>query len=127
MRAVIRCAHRAGGITYKIRAQSRVPIATGVARDRKLTQVQYLDVGMSIDCRVQDLDEASCIGFVVDFSSPAPGQTSNAALGHQPVIARVSTQTIAIVEPGRPTLLSRTDEPGSKRTYELEVTATKLQ
>ena len=118
---------QSGGITYKIRAQSRVPITTGVVQDRKLTQIQYLDVGMSIDCRVQDLDEASCSTSLSISRVLLRIKHQMPALGHQPVIARVSTQTIAIVEPGKPTLLSRTDDPGSKRTFELEVTATKLQ
>ena len=117
---------QSGGIMNKIRAGSRVPITTGVVQDPKLTQFQYLDVGMSIDCRVEELGRDVLLDFVVDFSSLAPDQASNPALGGQPVIGSVRTQTHTIVELGKPTLLSRTDDPGSKRTFELDVTVTKL-
>jgi len=84
---------QSGGVMNKIRAGRRVPITTGVVQDPKLTQFQYLDVGMSIDCRIEELGRDVVLDFVVDFSSLAPDQASNPALDGQPVIGSVRTQT----------------------------------
>jgi hypothetical protein len=114
---------QSGGITNKIRVQSRVPITVSTVQDPKTTQFQYVDVGMSIDCRVQELERDALLDFVADFSSVAPDQTSNLA----PAIGHVVTQANAVVELGKQTVLSKMDDPGSKRTIELEVTATRLK
>jgi hypothetical protein len=104
---------------------SRVPIATGTKED--VTQIQYLDVGINIDCRVkQELDSAIDLETTADTSTiVTEPQSSNHTV--DPVIRQVRYDLESIVPLGKPTLLGSADEADGTRRLQIEVTATKVR
>jgi hypothetical protein len=114
------------GTRNSLRIGKKVPIATGSLEDAKAVQFQYLDVGMSIECRVREVQRGVLLDLSVDFSNIAAEQSSNPVLATEPAIGRVTTQVNTFVELEKPTVVSRMDDPSTKRTFELQVTATKL-
>jgi type II secretory pathway component GspD/PulD (secretin) len=115
------------GMKASLKLGKRVPVETGSAPDAKVTQFQYLDVGTSIDCRVHEVQGAVLLTIWADFSSIASEQALNPAVNGAPVIARINSDTTALAELGKPIVVAKMDDPTSKRTFELEVVATRLR
>lgn len=110
----------------KLRSGARYPIATETVD--KSTQYQYLDIGVSIDCRVVERGGYLELNAVVDSSViegadahgvPAP------STGLGPVIGQMKSDIRSLIRPGTPTMVSSMEDPASKRRFQLDVTATK--
>lgn len=104
---------------------NRIPIATG--SKEAPNQIQYLDVGMNIDCRVvQELDAAVGLETLADSSSLVqenyPRNPTN-----DPVIRQVKYDFNSIVPLNKETLLGSVDEADGTRRMQLEVTITKIR
>jgi len=114
------------GILNKLRVGARVPIST--TGPGAISQVQYLDVGISIDCRIEERDGYVVLDAIVDSSSFAlPQEQTGRSVGGQPVIQNMRSQVNTVLTPGKPTVISSMDDPSSKRRYQIEVTATKVK
>lgn len=104
---------------------TRVPIAVGTKEEPN--QIQYLDIGQNIDCRVkQELDSAIDLETTADTSSvitePQPSNRTG-----DPVIRQVKYDMENVVPLGKPTLLGSSDEIDGTRRFQIEVTATKVR
>jgi hypothetical protein len=112
--------------TNKLRAGARYPIATATVD--KSTQYQYLDIGVSIDCRIVERGGYLELNAVVDSSviegADAHG-VPNPSNGLGPVIGQMKSDIRTLIRPGTPTMISSMEDPASKRRFQLEVTATK--
>jgi len=109
-----------------VKIGSRVPIVTGSTKEGG-TQIQYLDIGMNIDCRVgPEQDGAVDLMTSVDMESLAPEQPGENHSG-DPVIRQVKYQTENTVPLGKQTLLGSADEVDGTRRLQIEVTATKMR
>jgi len=98
---------------------ARVPVPTGI------NQVQYMDVGVNIGCRVVAKDDFVSLHTTVEISSFAlPEQ---ATTGGQPVVRQMRTEMAAVVPNGKQTLIGIIDDVNSTKRYEIAVTATKLK
>jgi hypothetical protein len=109
----------------KLRSGARYPVAT--ATIDKGTQFQYLDVGVSIDCRVVERGGYLELNAVVD-SSVIEGADANSVPSpriDQPVIGQMKSDIRSLIRPGTPTMVSSMEDPASKRRFQLDVTATK--
>jgi hypothetical protein len=109
---------REGG---KLRIGQKVPILT---KDQERT---YTDVGKNIDCAVRSESEHSVtVRLALEFSEiPTDG---NATSAHgDPVIQRVSVETYVTLELGRPTIVGNFQDPVSKRSFQIEATATRTK
>ena len=110
----------------KLRSGARYPVATGTAD--KSTQIQYLDVGVSIDCRVVERGGYLELNAVVE-SSDIEGvdahNVPNLATGQDLVIGQMKSDIRSLIRPGIPTMVSSMEDPASKRRFQLDVTATK--
>jgi hypothetical protein len=109
----------------KLRSGARYPVATGTAE--KNTQFQYLDVGVSIDCRVVERGGYLELNAVID-SSDIEGADAHGVpnlMGQNPVIGQMKSDIRSLIRPGTPTMVSSMDDPASKRRFQLDVTATK--
>jgi len=90
-------------------------------------QIQYLDIGVNIDCRVeQELESGITLFTNVETSSlahepPGENRTDN------PVIRQVRYQVDSVVPLGKSTLLGSADEVDGTRRLQIEVTATKVR
>ncbi len=110
----------------KLRSGARYPVATATVD--KGTQYQYLDVGVSIDCRVVERGAYLELNAVVD-SSDIEGADAhgvpNPSTGLGPVIGQMKSDIRSLIRPGTPTMVSSMEDPASKRRFQLDVTATK--
>jgi hypothetical protein len=119
----------------------QLKVGTKVPVEVKQGEIQYLDVGTSIWCRLRDrsnteasehgLRELSWLGNDVMLNVTA--DVSNFAVPDQqgtsprPAIRqmKIESSTIAIV--GKQMVVGVVDDPNSKRQYQLEVTVTRLK
>jgi hypothetical protein len=105
---------------------SRVPIVTGNSKDNG-NQIQYLDVGANIDCRVkQEFDS----GIELMTSAETTTLVAEPVGGNQPgdpVIRGMKYELDNVVPLGKQTLLGSGDEVDGTRRLQIEVTATKVR
>ncbi len=109
------------GILNKLRIGGRVPIATSMGSN---PQFQYLDIGVNIDCIVQERGGSILMSGTIELSSMARQRDEQTA---QPVIRQMKAEVRTILSPGKPTVISSMDDPTGKGRFELEVTATKVK
>ena len=102
-----------------IRTGTRVPIQLS---DGKTT---YIDVGVNIDCRnVQPVKNDLLLTVAADISS-IQGQESATKSG-EPVILQNKWNSEVVIPLGKPTTIFSSDEVTSRRTMQLELTATPI-
>jgi hypothetical protein len=111
--------------TNKLRSGGRYPVVTATAD--KSNQFQYVDIGVSIDCRVVERGGYLELNAVVESSGVEGIDAHNMPdLNHQnPVIGQMKSDIRSLIRPGTPTMLSSMEDPGNKRRFQLDVTATK--
>ncbi len=112
--------------TNKLRSGTRYPVATATVD--KTTQFQYLDVGVSIDCRIAERGAYLELNAVVDSSDIRDADAHggrNPSIGQSPVIGQMKSDIRSLIRPGTPTMLSSMEDPASRRRFQLDVTATK--
>ncbi len=108
----------------KLRSGARYPIESGT--DAKSTQFQYLDIGVSIDCRVVERDGYLELNAAIDSSSVSWPEAADAhSAPNQPVISQMKSDVRSLIRPGTPTMISSMEDPASKRRFQVDVTATK--
>jgi hypothetical protein len=108
----------------KIRVGGRVPVATNPESNLPQMQFQYLDIGMNIDCFVEEQDGFVILNSQVEASSAAPQRDEKT---HQPVIRQLRSDIRTVLAPGKPTVVASMDDPTSKERFQLDVTATKVK
>ncbi len=104
----------------RIRTGNRVPIQFGE------NSVNYQDVGINIDCQVQERDA----GVLLDTKFTMSGLASpQEILGKspQPVFRNLSLEEQPEVSLGKPTIIGKVDDVGTNHHFEFEVTATKAK
>ena len=108
-----------------IRLGNRVPVVS--ASSKEGNQFQYLDIGVNIDCRVeQELDSGINLFTNVETSSLAPDQPGENRTG-APVIRQIRYSLDNVVPLGKQTLLGSADEVDGTRRLQVEVTVTKVR
>ena len=105
--------------TFKV--GNRVPVATsssgGVGAN---TQFTYVDVGVNIDCTVQETGGRIAMRADMDLSTAV---TNEKTAGMAPSI-RLSVE--AAIPPGKPTVVAAFDDPVTSRKFEVEAVVTKV-
>ncbi|HEY6971281.1 MAG TPA: hypothetical protein VJA94_18875 [Candidatus Angelobacter sp.] len=105
-----------------IRVGTRVPITTGEK------QIQYLDVGLNIDCNVtEQADKLIVHGSLELTSFSQPEQGSDPRIGLNPVLRNIRQSFTTLVSPGKATPVTSMDDINSKKRLQLEVTATRIE
>jgi len=102
----------------------RVPIVTGSyegGTSGPNTQVQYMDVGLSIEATVEGFGGGVRLRTKVEQSSVAEEKPGSGP--HDPVIQQTTLEGTSTLAPGKPLLLGSLDVPGSTRRQEIEVVA----
>ena len=100
---------------------ARVPVT--VSTDKG---IQYMDIGVNIDCLVRSREDFVTLNTTIEVSSFALPEQS-AASGTPPVLRNMRTQMEAAVPVGKPTVIGIIDDANSTKRYEIAVTATKLK
>jgi hypothetical protein len=108
------------GDADEVKIGTRVPVAL------KQGDVQYMDVGTHIWCRLKEADNGVVLNVrseISNFATPdQPHTLNNIPLLRQFVI---NGSTVAL--PGKTVIVGSVDDPASKRTFQLEVTAMPLK
>ncbi|MCI0403832.1 MAG: hypothetical protein L0212_09950 [Acidobacteria bacterium] len=99
----------------KVRASNRVPIPYEKG-------FQYMDVGLSLDCRIVERDADLSVDIRMEISDFA-GQEKTSP----PLVRSIRSEVKTGIPLGKPTVVSVVDDTATKRRYELEVTATKVK
>ncbi len=109
----------------QIRSGNRIPMKAGLD-EKGNTQIQYIDIGVNIDCRnVQEIDQKLVMSVKAEVSSIPGGSTSTSDLG--PIIRQFQWNSDVLISPGSPTTIFSSDDVNSKTKIQLEVTATPVK
>ena len=105
----------------RLRVGSNVPVAVGANSTNGL---QYMDIGMNIDCRLLPLGNGKvAIDTNWEYSSAENAQERE--MGH-PVIRHVSSSVDADVPLNKPTVVAEVDDVASTHRFVFEVKITKI-
>jgi type II secretory pathway component GspD/PulD (secretin) len=117
--------------TGKLRVGTKIPIQVSADASPDKRQVQYIDVGQNIDCQVRtESEHAIGLNLDADFSNFAMSEQlsgENTAHSSTPVLQQFRITSRATLELGKPTIISSFDDPSSKHTFQIEVTATRIR
>jgi hypothetical protein len=114
-----------GADTSEIKIGTRVPVEV------KQGEIQYLDVGTSIWCRLRDRRDVSWLGNDVllnirsDLSSFAVPDQQNTSM--RPAIRQMKIDASMVAFVGKQMVVGIVDDPNSKRQYQLDITVTRLK
>jgi hypothetical protein len=103
---------------------SRMPIATGESAKSEIT---YIDIGMSIDATLRLGDKGLVLSTHIAESSIDHAQQLPGASEKAPVIRQAGLETSVLLTENKPTVIGNVDLPGTTRTLQIQVEATKLQ
>jgi hypothetical protein len=108
--------------TNQIRSGNRIPFRTGL-NEKGDTEIQYVDIGVNIDCRnIQEIDQKLAMLVKAEVSSIPGGTNSTSELG--PIIRQFQWNSDVLILPGTPTTIFSSDDVNNKTRMQLEVTAT---
>lgn len=111
----------AGGKT-ELKQGSKVPVVTGVVNEgspSSNTQVQYLDVGLSIEASLEGRSDGLRLRTKIEQSNVA--EEKSGAVAQDPVVRQTLLETTSTVVQGKPVVLGSIDIPGTTRRQEIEV------
>ncbi len=114
--------------TAELRTGSKVPIATGSIShvEGESKQIQYLDVGVSIDIAdVTEVAEKLAMQIKAQVSSISP-VGSQAGHADDPVIRQNAWNAAVILSPGKPKVILSSDDLEDKGKLQIELTATPI-
>ena len=109
----------------RVRVGRRVPVATGATTTSPVQQIQYMDVGMNLDCGLQETDDVLLLETRLEVSSVVTG--GELAAPGAPVTRQARTEMVSVLTPGKPTVIGTLDDVDSTRSYQIEVTATRMK
>jgi hypothetical protein len=101
------------------RVGNRVPTATST--QGLSSQFTYIDVGVNIDCVIEERDSKVAIHADLDLSNAV---NPNAA--PNPTISQIKLVIDTTLVPGKPSVVASFDDPVTSRKFEVEATATKM-
>ena len=111
------------GNDTSIRQGNKVPLIVGMQKGPTAdqnAQVQYMDVGLSIEASI----EGSRLRSRIEQSSVSPEKSG---LGAQdPMVSQTKLDSISKLEAGKPVVIGSLDVPGTTRRQQIEVTAEPL-
>ncbi len=107
------------GRAGQIRASTKVPVPSG-------NNWQYIDVGLDLDCRLEESESGLRLQISFTISNFAvPEEEREARI--PPLMREIRSSVHTVIQPDKPTVVSSVDDTATKRRYELEVTATKVK
>jgi len=115
------------GVKTTFKVGNRVPVVSGGTGGGALvnTQFTYIDVGMNIDCVVDESGSKFAMHADLDISTAVmPDKSPNAA--NAPTISQIKLNLDTTVAPGKPTVVASFDDPVTSRKFDVDVTITKM-
>lgn len=105
---------------------SRLRIGTRVPMQQP-SGIVYMDVGLSLDCRLHEGDSGPSLEVILEMNSFAIPEQGAEAHPNTPPLRNFRTQTTSALVLGKPTVVTSADDMASKRRFQVEVTATKVK
>jgi len=100
---------------------NRIPMAT--SSQPGSTQFTYVDVGVNIDCVVDEQDGKIGMHSDMDMSTAVMSEKAPSA---NPTISQIRLNIDTTLTPGKPTVVASFDDPVTSRKFEVETTVTKM-
>jgi len=102
---------------------SQIKIGTRVPVSPTQGSFQYIDLGTSIDCELEEQGEDLALDVRSDFSNlSSPEEHSS-----QPIIRQIKINGRTLTAPGKPVVIGAVDDPNSNRQFQLEATVTRVK
>ena len=115
--------NRSQKTTFKV--GNRVPVVSaGTGGVGGNVQFTYIDVGMNIECVVNEYGSRFAIHGDVDISTAVMPEKGGAAPA--PTISQIRLNLDTTVAPGKPTVVASFDDPVTSRKFDVDVTITKM-
>jgi len=114
------------GNAASMNAGSEVPYFSGsfsTAGSETAKNISYRSVGVSIQCLVKEGNGGPQLDLSLNISDALPPEKSS----DTPAFRKVSLNSKAMLTVGLPTTVSIVEDPGSRRRYQVDVTAIELQ
>jgi hypothetical protein len=110
-----------------LRVGNRVPAATGGSAGIGQSNMQftYLDIGVNIDCTVDERNGKYLMHADLDLSTAIPPEKTGSAVPN-PTISQIKINMETTLVPGKPTIVASFDDPGTSRKFDVDVTLTKM-
>jgi hypothetical protein len=115
--------------TGRLRVGTRIPVATGAGE----AKWQYMDLGVVIEATTQSATDTNLgLRTRVEASSivmPTAESGKAATIGSptQPIVRNLTGESDVTVPFNKPTTLFTLDEPNSKRSFQVQLTATEIR
>jgi len=115
--------------TGRLRVGTRIPVAMGAGE----AKWQYMDLGVTIEATTQSATDANLgLRTRVEASSivmptAESGKASTLGSPTQPIIRNFTGESDVTVPFNKPTTLFTLDEPNSKRSFQVQLTATEIR
>jgi hypothetical protein len=106
-----------------IRSGAKVSYATSTTPGTGVTQWNYADVGVNIDCRLYEKEGRLMMNSTFELSSIAPATQS----GPGPIINQVRNETATVVTPGKEMTLLTIDDPQIQRKLRVDAVVTQIK
>jgi hypothetical protein len=102
---------------------SQIKIGTRVPVSPTQGSFQYIDLGTSIDCELEEQG----VSLVLDVRSDFSNLSSPEEHSSQPIIRQIKINGRTITEAGKAVLIGAVDDPNSSRQFQLEATVTSVK
>jgi hypothetical protein len=106
---------------HRIRIGTRVPVKAGSG------SYQYIEVGTTINARLDRIGDDLVLGVTSEISNLDTGSPQDRDASFGPVVRNMDIDGSALLVTGKAMMIGSVDDPNSNRQFELEVTATKLR
>jgi hypothetical protein len=113
----------------------KVPYATGSfhptsatdgASPLVATQFNYAEVGVNIDCRLNELNGKVQMKASLEISTVLPHDKSTQQIIPSPTIGQLRMDVNGVLNLGKPTMVASIDDPVTLRKFDVETTVTKM-
>ena len=114
------------------RVGQKVPYATGSFQSgagagvTPLTQFNYAEIGVNIDCRINEFNGKVRVKATLDLSTIVQPDKITVPFPTNPIIGQLRIEVNALVNPGKTTLVASIDDPVTLRKFDVEATVTKI-
>jgi hypothetical protein len=114
------------GERNQVKIGTRVPVVSQSSPNQpEWAQFQYLDVGTDINCRLEEQGDQLALEVHAEFSNLASATEQHSP--QPPIIRQINISGTTLADTGKPVIIGAVDDPNSKRTFQLEATATRLK
>lgn len=116
------------GRNSSIRIGNRVPIYTSYGDQSKGNSVQYMDVGLRIEAQVEELADGEIMLWTkIEITDVVSTETGTDSKSGNPVLRNVSNEESVRLGTGKPLIIASLEDTNTKKTFQVEVAATKVK